>query len=300
MAFNLSTWIGRFCSRLALGLWKVEVFLQVIALKLQGLQGASERGAGTSLLNYKPKSLESGICSIHDVREALNRNGSAPLLLDATRIVSGYGYGLADSHPLVLELFHPGFLEVYFKNFQPCDEQEAWFPKFSPRDEGFEEGLVTDRSIRWLPWLLEEGKFPTNDIIGSGLGHGSQFRGPISRINLRREQFRVNFLLNKIRAEGYNPDNYGHISGQFLEKDGDWLFVVLGGNHRSAVLRRLGYSRVPVTACLDIPGGKIVHSGLLRNEHERYAFDALFSRYGSSVRNVFLQSCLDFHRAKLS
>jgi hypothetical protein len=283
---------GLLLAKLASYLWKLEIAVQALSLTLRQEKGERASLGKDRFLGFEKVFFE--IKSIEDLPEAIHKYGNMPVLVDCNKISTGYGYKLEEFHPLVMELRYPGFLEEYFRNFQPTDIQEAWFPIFPNKVGEIEETLVRDRKIPWLPWIISEGCLPTNDIAGSGYGHGSQFRGPITRINLHREQFRVHSLYKKFLVEGYRPERYGHISGQFLEKNGEWLFVVLGGHHRAAVLRALGYTKIPVL----VSGGAqadIIRFELMRSSDEYFVFEALFNRDGQTVRNEFVKSCLQAH-----
>jgi hypothetical protein len=282
--------IGLLLSRLASYLWKLEIAVQAASLTLLQQRRARAGSGKVPFFEFEDSILE--IRSIDDVLEAARLDEAVPVLVDVSKVLSGYGNSLSEHNPLVMELQYPGFLEVYFRNFQPINLQEAWFPRFPAKEGEIGNALVFDRRILWLPWIASEGHMPTNDIAGSGYGHGSQFRGPISRINLNREQFRMHSLHERISTEGYRPEKHGHIYGQFLEKNGEWLFVILGGNHRSAVLRGLGCSKIPVLVSHSARGGGIIRFAQMRNPDEEFVFEALFSRYGQTVRREFVERCL--------
>jgi hypothetical protein len=278
----------RILSILACCLWKIEIAVQAAALKAlrRTSSGASLDGSFVEPEGQEVKTLE-------DVLRVASQDVAQPVLIDTNKIFSGYGFNLADHHPLVMEIRFPGFLDVFFSHYQPASIQEAWFPCFPSKEGGIAKSLILDRCIPWLPWLVSEGFLPTNDIGGSGYGHGSQFRGPISNINLQREKFRMHSLYEIISKEGYHPEVHGHISGQFIERNGEWLFVVLGGNHRSAVLSALGRTKIPVITTERAKGKPmVVTRAHMRNPSEDYVFDALFSRYGRNVRREFIEQCL--------
>jgi len=58
---------------------------------------------------------------------------------------------------------------------------------------------------------------------------------------------------NSIKKHGFNPEKYsdmsmthGYIRGVILKKGEDWRFVVLGGQHRIAALKKLKFKSAPV------------------------------------------------------
>jgi hypothetical protein len=291
---EIAYFLGRFFSKMAVFLWGIEVRVQAVALTL--LRYANDekkklnRAAGASWGK-----------DLHSVEEILSLEHcfSTPevRMVDCKKIYWGYGYRLDSRHPLVLEIEYPNFLEIFFTYYQPKNFSQAWYPQYVGECTKPANRLVDIPKIDWYPWLLEKGALPRNDIANSGLGHGSQLRGPVTQINLRREIFRTKSLYWKILKEGYQPKNHGHIVGQFLEKKGEWIFVVLGGTHRLAILRALGYIKIPVMVPSSGPPPVVRYSSL-RNEREKCVFDALFSTYGLEMRSKFIQKCLETYQAR--
>jgi hypothetical protein len=76
----------------------------------------------------------------------------------------------------------------------------------------------------------------------------SRFCGPASEWRLHSDFDQTIRLYKQIRRTGYRPWRYGFIGGVLLRRaNGEERFVVLEGNHRLAVLARLGAKRVWVS-----------------------------------------------------
>lgn len=249
--FRISKCLGSAAYFLAMQAWKLEVKLQ--ALSLMFLR--KSKPVAASPAEVEPYIFYGDeIKSANDVVRLMKcQNMSSPVLLSADKIIWGYGYSFPVYNPYILELQLPGFLECFYKNFQPLSVYDAWFPRCAKSD--IPDDLFVDRKIPWLPWNAKEGHLPSNSLAGSCYTHGVALRGPVSKQKLTREKYRLHSLFDMIRVDGYRPDIHGHIVGQFLLKDLDWRFVCTGGNHRLAVLAVLGYTKIPVVRTHTPPGG---------------------------------------------
>ncbi|MFC3680613.1 hypothetical protein [Bacterioplanoides pacificum] len=76
--------------------------------------------------------------------------------------------------------------------------------------------------------------------------YGWQFFGPVSEGLGNLEFKRLISVYNSIQKNGYFPERYGYIHGQFLISDNDWVWVNIGGKHRFSSLAALNYERIPV------------------------------------------------------
>ncbi|MFT7111083.1 MAG: hypothetical protein ACI843_002761 [Psychrobacter glaciei] len=76
--------------------------------------------------------------------------------------------------------------------------------------------------------------------------YGWQFFGPVSENLGLQEYQRLISVYNSIKSNGYKPEQYGYIHGQFLISDDDWVWVNIGGKHRFSSLAALQYKKIPV------------------------------------------------------
>ena len=116
----------------------------------------------------------------------------------------------------------------------------------------------------------------------------SRFYGP-SPIELIEKDFNnLKKLYEYIKIHGYRPWRFKNafIGGVFLEKNnGQRKFVVLQGNHRTAVMAHLGYESIQIRylkgfyKCIyenDITNWSYVKSGQCTEEDAKIYFDSLF------------------------
>ncbi|MGK0249038.1 MAG: hypothetical protein ACI910_001773 [Oleispira sp.] len=75
---------------------------------------------------------------------------------------------------------------------------------------------------------------------------GWQFFGPVSEDLGLQEYQRLISVYKNIKNNGYKPEQYGYIHGQFLISDDDWVWVNIGGKHRFSSLAALEYKKIPV------------------------------------------------------
>lgn len=200
------------------------------------------------------------------------------------KIFWGYGFWFDAYNPLVLELKFPGFMDIFYKNYQPTCISDAWFPTLA--NGNIEDYVFEEKNIPWLPWNSAEGHLPSNGLAGTKLTQGVALRGPVVRQKLSREKFRLQWLRRMILSEGYMPHLHGHIKIQILADDNCWAGVCVGGNHRLAVLASLGYVSIPVER-----SGSIIERKILRNEDEEFVFSAAFSAIGKHHRREFIEKC---------
>lgn len=76
--------------------------------------------------------------------------------------------------------------------------------------------------------------------------YGWQYFGPVSDNLGKLEYNRLISVYNAIKKNGYNPNQYGYIHGQFLVDHQDWVWVNIGGKHRFATLAALEFKAIPV------------------------------------------------------
>jgi hypothetical protein len=124
-------------------------------------------------------------------------------------------------------------LSSFYRNFQPSTLTQMY--GLSPTEVALPPWT--------LPWRDRE---PPSAECGLGVEHGVSFYGPCTEDKIDLEYRRLTETSESIKREGYRPDLYGHVSGQFLARGQEWRFFVAGGKHRAAAIALLGPLIVPV------------------------------------------------------
>jgi hypothetical protein len=126
-------------------------------------------------------------------------------------------------------------LYKFHQCYQPADMSDV------PVSAGFHVAFKPALSI--YPW----GSFDIEQSMRGGAAKDaltSRFYGPSSLALVQKDLSNLGNLYKSIRTHGYRPGYFRNafIGGVFLEKaDGQRKFVVLQGNHRTAILAHLGY-----------------------------------------------------------
>lgn len=287
---KIKKYIGILFYWIAVYLWKIEVKFQALSIILLKRDASLVE---CKFISYNSKKTVE-INSVEDVKKLDGvTQYSGVLLLDVNKIFWGYGYYFPVHNPYIMELKYPGFLDFFYKNYQPSSVYDAWFPRYV--DSEIPKDVFVDRRIPWLPWNAGEGYLPSNGLAGTEFTQGVALRGPVSRQKLYREKFRIHSLFERIKSEGYRPDLHGHINGQFFVDGQSWSFVCCGGNHRLAVLAALGHKKIPVVGNFQLDGGLIIDPPKLRNDEERFIFSAIFSQIGAYHRRELIERCFDVY-----
>ena len=91
------------------------------------------------------------------------------------------------------------------------------------------------------------GKEATQFGLPEEGNYGWQYFGPVSPEVGDLEYQRLTDTYNSISSKGYKTKKSVQIHGEFLVSDNDWVWVGLGGKHRTAALAALGWEKIPVT-----------------------------------------------------
>ncbi|CAA0102437.1 Uncharacterised protein [Zhongshania aliphaticivorans] len=89
-------------------------------------------------------------------------------------------------------------------------------------------------------------KYPKRYGLDANVDYGCQFYGPVSKGVGELEYQRHVKTHQLILKNGYLPYMHGHLTGQFLVSENDWVWVCHKGNHRYVSLLALGLERIPV------------------------------------------------------
>tara|TARA_B100002052_G_scaffold298289_1_gene331336 strand:- start:925 stop:1659 length:735 start_codon:yes stop_codon:yes gene_type:complete len=126
----------------------------------------------------------------------------------------------------------------------------------------------------------------------------SRFCGPSKIDFINKEFYRTINLYKKIMNEGYNPNTYPHrhVTGTWLISDtGEKRFIVMSGNHRTAILAHLGYKKIKVRTSSssirlvnesDINTWKYVKSKFCKVGDAKQIFDFFFENNGYHIRDL--------------
>ena len=129
-------------------------------------------------------------------------------------------------------------LYKFHDRYQPSDMSDI--PVSAGLDVAFKPGL----SI--YPW----GAFDMEKNGSMGTAKNaltSRFYGPSSLSLVEKDLCNLLDLYKNMKAHGYRPWHFGNafIGGVFLERaDGQRRYVVLQGNHRTAILAHLGHKHI--------------------------------------------------------
>jgi hypothetical protein len=131
------------------------------------------------------------------------------------------------------------------------DALTAFYDAFQPQTIAAMHGLHSTAKgadlPQWiLPWRLVRNPKPPRGEKHLSARHGVAFYGPCSTQKIELEINRLQSARASITQQGYTPDRYGDIEGQFLTDGKRVVFMVLGGKHRASVLAGLGQSHLPV------------------------------------------------------
>ena len=174
-------------------------------------------------------------------------------------------------------------LYKFHRFYQPKDMSDL--PFSAGADISFKPGL----SI--YPW----GSFNINkNEAGVRIknAYTSRFYGPSSLELIEKDYNNLKKLYEYIKVHGYRPWRFKNafIGGVFLEKnDGRRKFVILQGNHRTAIMAHLGYERIQTRylkgyyKCIhekDMENWLYVKSGDCTEEDAKAYFDSLFKLNG--------------------
>lgn len=169
-----------------------------------------------------------------------------------------YANGISYLHPehQMFKFYQEGEtgLKDYYDKHQPKNIFEKVFLKAPDR---------SNIPIGGLPWRdFENGTYVTATTSEKGLNstHGIQHYGPVSKNKIALEAERLTLTKNSIQKNGFIPE-LGFPTGYFLcNKDNDWVFMTVSGQHRTAAMAALNFTVIPIQLMSTMP--RIIH------EHE--------------------------------
>ncbi len=195
------------------------------------------------------------------------------------RYPDGRGYTHEEHH--FLQYYNSGLdtFRRYYQKHLPKNLYE-FFGIDSPKIKN-----VEDCDLPAFPWLDETGLDSHCGEHGLSREEGNQAFGPVSEKKLYLEAARLDQVLKSIRNHGFRAEIGGYVRGYFmLRSNGEWVFVIREGFHRTAALVHLRFSAIDVQfagkcprSIEEVDSGEwpMVKNGLVS---ERAAL-AMFSRF---------------------
>jgi len=199
-------------------------------------------------------------------------------------------------------------LAKYYSAFQPANTGEAWRLAGCTADIGLLALQPAAHRCNWLPW--NQSSDPVESMReGRTCGHAwpaedCHAYGPVTEQVRRTELQRLQNLVVKLTAEGYEPEvNYdGYLRGQVMLRNGETKFLLAAGQHRIAALTALGYRHViakfhpgvaPVIDLARVAEWPQVANGNYTVEQATNIFNALFNATGLPLRDTLRSLAAD-------
>lgn len=199
-----------------------------------------------------------------DILDAIHANVPRPLFQVSSRIVGnklGFNYS-SEGWSIIT-----AFLAEIRRQKAPADLDHLppviheFYARYTPATLADIYGIHDSNSAYFrrkipgeflLPWCLRQ-------FVRKAYPRGWHFSGPATPSEIRERAGNILGVYRSIEARGYDPTKYSgrgvdaHPRGFFLRSGDAYRFVILGGNHRAAVLAALGYETIPVTFRGDYP-----------------------------------------------
>ena len=149
-----------------------------------------------------------------------------------------------------------------------------------------------------FPW----GKANKKLDLGNKNIWNSRFCGPSTDAFIQNEFNEIINLYNSLKSEGYKPYKYPNsfIIGTWLTNiSNDSVFMVLGGNHRMAILSHLGYRKIRVrthkslirrVTQKEIDSWPLVREGICSSAYALKIFNIYFEQNGKHVQKILKKS----------
>jgi len=205
-------------------------------------------------------------------------------------------FGSTGWHPIIKTL------EEYDLNSTiSVDETSLWkyHKNFLPKSTST---LINKKINASLPtFIYPWGSFNDGSSISKKKQKLSRFCGPSSDQFIQDEFIRTIALYESLKISGYTPKKYPHsyIGGTILEKNnGQKKFIVMQGNHRTAIFAHLGYKNLDVRLIKnalnyvrekDLSKWTMVNKGQCNESDAKKIFDFFFEEDGHHILNILNQ-----------
>jgi len=158
--------------------------------------------------------------------------------VERVRYPDGRGYTPDEHH--FLKYYEAGLdsLRSFYDSHQPQNVFEFF---------GIEASETVNVEGYDPPWFDHTASVGKSGEKGLTPDDGNQAFGPVSERKLRLEAARLDHVLSSIQTQGFRPEIGGHVRGYFMHRtNGEWVFVVREGFHRTAALVQLGFDEIDV------------------------------------------------------
>jgi hypothetical protein len=178
-------------------------------------------------------------------------------------------------------------LWMYHKNFLPTSISMFLSTKIN-----------TNLPTFIYPW----GSFNEGSPVSKKNQELSRFCGPSSDQFIEDEYKRIIFLYESLKSNGYTPKKYPHsyIGGTILKKNnGETRFVVMQGNHRTAIFSHLGYKSLEIRLIpnslkfvyeKNLSEWVMVKNGMCSEEEAIKVFNLFFEQNGKHITDYIKAS----------
>jgi hypothetical protein len=235
----------------------------------------------------------------------VHRSYPTPFELDLARVTTpcGFSYDEGGWHPYVAALeehlaepdlpYERSILARYYARFRPTNVQEVLLEDVEAPLPPLDGWPPVPKLYKHL-WTLNPRRL--GRILRDSEGwerNIKQHFGPQSAAQAGAHLARIVAVYDSVRRGGYRPDAYpdGIVTGYFLERDGEFRFMVVLGNHRLAGFRAAGVRRIlarlhpghpPVINAARIDRWCRRSGRVVPPEVARTVFDKLFTETGSA------------------
>lgn len=147
--------------------------------------------------------------------------------------------------------YRGSILEKFYNTYQPKTFYDLYFASIEPVNLTKEDYTILNENLnefKYDIWSNVRQRVYMNKVHEYGLlrSHGTQHYGPVSAMKGELELKRLKDTYKSIKEFGHLPEKHGYISGYFLKYRDNYRFIVLDGNHRTAVLSAMKNKKIPV------------------------------------------------------
>ena len=231
------------------------------------------------------------IKTLHELKKILSyRDANLVFRVPVSKCILGAGFNCSlNENPLSLHLKYKNknILHKFYDNFTPNNLYDALNLKNLNRKK---PSTSLDNLI--LKFYKNQ-KFQGMKTFGFTRKDGHVLNGPISKRLLNFEVKRLDNLFLSIKKNGWKPIKFktGFIRGIFLLHNKNFIFKIIGGNHRAAALSVLGKNYLD---CWFQPFEPRFVSSILfdKNSKQQKIFSSYFNKTLKEKRKKFMNKII--------